>query len=83
MTFLKASSYLSVASGSCIASETPHTVGATFANPSLGAGLPGSCMSCTDTGNIQCTSEAPGSGADGSCGLPGKCLALTGSLPRT
>lgn len=83
ITFLKASSYLSVASGSCIASDTPHTVSATFTNPSLAAGLPGSCMSCTDTGNIQCISKAPGSGADGRCSLPGKCLALTGSLPRT
>lgn len=83
ITFLKASSYLSAASGSCIASDTPHTVSATFTNPSLAAGLPGNCMSCTDTGNIQCISKTPGSGADGRCGLPDKCLALTGSLPRT
>lgn len=63
ITCLKASSCLSVASGSCSASETPHPVSTSSTDPSLAAGLPGSCGSC--------------SGADGGCALPGNCWAST------
>lgn len=45
ITYLKASFYLGIASGSCIASETPHIVSATFTNPSVAADLPGSYTS--------------------------------------
>lgn len=74
ITLLKVSPYLSVDGRSRMASEA-HRVCATFANPSLKAGLPGSFMSCADTGNIQLISEAPQSDANGRCDLPNKCLA--------